>query len=339
MPVNKNALIRYQALDKCFSNWGRKYFIEDLVEACNQALYEYTGNTEGVKKRQVYDDIRFMESEQGYSIPLERLREGKRVYYRYADRNFSINNKIIDESEVNQLKEALSVLKKFKGLPQFEWIEEILMRLESLSYTGYPENSVVEFEQNPYLKGLEFFNELFQAIIYKKVLRITYKSYKDKKAKELKIHPYFLKQYNNRWFLFGFNPELNKITTLALDRIKKIKETKDSYIINKTIDFDEYFYDVVGVSVLDTEPLEVILKVKYPRYLYIESKPIHGSQILVKKNKQWAIFKYKLQINNELVSLIFSFSDDMVVMQPVELRDKIIDKAEKMIENYKKKSF
>ena len=71
MATNKHATIRYHALDNCLSNIGRKFFIEDLVIACNEALYKYTGIEKGVKKRQVFDDIRFMESEQGYG-PIKR---------------------------------------------------------------------------------------------------------------------------------------------------------------------------------------------------------------------------------------------------------------------------
>lgn len=56
MPTNKNAQLRYQIIDKCLSNWSRRYYIEDLVDACNEALYLYNGETKdgcGVKKRQV----------------------------------------------------------------------------------------------------------------------------------------------------------------------------------------------------------------------------------------------------------------------------------------------
>jgi type I restriction enzyme M protein len=33
MPVNKHALIRYHALDKCFGNRFRRYYIDDLIDA------------------------------------------------------------------------------------------------------------------------------------------------------------------------------------------------------------------------------------------------------------------------------------------------------------------
>jgi hypothetical protein len=60
LSTNKHAIIRYQTLDKCFRNTGRKYAIDDLVEACNQSIYDFTGKDDGIKKRQLYDDICFM---------------------------------------------------------------------------------------------------------------------------------------------------------------------------------------------------------------------------------------------------------------------------------------
>ncbi|MDR0938120.1 MAG: hypothetical protein LBN29_02025 [Mediterranea sp.] len=67
MATNKQAQIRYQALDRRFNNFGRHYFIEDLVEACNKALLEYEGILDGVRERQVQDDIAHKESDAGWS--------------------------------------------------------------------------------------------------------------------------------------------------------------------------------------------------------------------------------------------------------------------------------
>ena len=83
MAVNKNAMLRYQVLDKCFRNTGKRYYINDLIEACNKALLEYSPDSDGIKKRQLYEDIRFMESSQGWSIPLDRVKEGRRSYFQY----------------------------------------------------------------------------------------------------------------------------------------------------------------------------------------------------------------------------------------------------------------
>lgn len=75
MATNKHAIIRYYALDRCFSNAERRYNINDLVDACNKALYKYTGTQEGVHRHQIYNDIVFMEEH--WSIPLERHKDGR----------------------------------------------------------------------------------------------------------------------------------------------------------------------------------------------------------------------------------------------------------------------
>lgn len=71
MPTNKNASIRYQTLDKCFRDFSHRYYIEDLIAKCDEALQSYNG-IGGVSRRQIFDDIKYMESEAGWSIPLER---------------------------------------------------------------------------------------------------------------------------------------------------------------------------------------------------------------------------------------------------------------------------
>jgi predicted DNA-binding transcriptional regulator YafY len=335
MATNKHATIRYHALDQCFSNPGRNYYIEDLIEACNNAIFEYTGTSEGIKRRQVFDDIKFMESEQGWSIPLDKIREGKRVYYRYSDKNFSIKKQAINELEANQLKETLSILSRFKGMPQFDWMEEMLVRLESTFKLKSTTNPIIDFEQNPFLKGLNFFTELFNAIHYKKVLNIYYQSFKQDKPVEISLHPYYLKQYNNRWFLFGLNENTNSISNLALDRIIEINEINKQFIENETIDFEEYFEDVVGVTVTENnEPIKVSLQISKQLFPYIESKPIHGSQKLKGRNDKGAIIELSLQLNYEFISLIFSYGEEVTVIEPEELKTILKTKAENVLKNY-----
>ena len=335
MATNKHATIRYHALDICFSNPGRKYFIDDLIESCNCALCDFSGISEGIKRRQIFEDIRFMESEQGWSVPLERYKDGKKVYYRYSDKSFSIRNQAINETEAKQLKETLLILTRFKGMPQFEWMEELLIRVESAFNLKGTDKFIVGFEQNPYLKGLHYFTEVFNAIQYKKTLNIKYQGFKQTNAVEITIHPYFLKQFNSRWFLFGYNEGLRTISNLALDRIAEIIEVNIKYIENKTVDFEEYFEDVVGVSISENlEPVKIVLQISKDLWPYIESKPIHGSQRIISKDNAAIVIELSLQINYEVTSLIFAFGDDVKVLAPAELIVSIKNKAQALYKNY-----
>ena len=88
MPANKNALIRYKTIDNCLRNRYRRWTLDDLVEACSDALYDMEGITKGVCARTVQMDIQIMRSDKlGYNAPIEVY---DRIYYRYADPEYSI---------------------------------------------------------------------------------------------------------------------------------------------------------------------------------------------------------------------------------------------------------
>ena len=337
MATNKLAIIRYQTLDKCFSNPGRRYYMENLIEECNKAIYEFSGNDIGIKKRQIFEDIKFMESSQGWNIPLERIRDGHRVYFRYEDKIFSINNQPLNETEANQLKEALVTLSRFKGLPQFEWVAEISARIDSgLSLSSNNQN-IIEFEQNNYLKGLDFMTPIYNAILYHQVIEIIYKSFKRNEKQSFNIHPYFLKQFNNRWFVFGLNDVSDRLINLALDRIVEINESKIKFKPNNKIDFNEYFEDIIGVSVNGTGKVQhIVMAVNNDLMPYIETKPLHGSQKIKEKQKTHSIISLDLIPNYELESLLLSYGEGLQVLEPKELRAKIADRIKILYSQYRK---
>ena len=334
MSTNKNAIIRYQALDRCFRNPGRKYFIDDLIEACNDALIDIDGCSTGVKRRQIFDDIKFMKDSMGYEAPIESYKDGKKVFYRYSDTRFSINNQPLNEQEAYQLKESLVTLSRFKGLPQFNWIDEIIARLEH-TFKLKSQQVAISFEENPYLRGTDYINILFNYIINKIPLTINYQPFSRATPLIHTIHPYFLKQYNNRWFLLGLNDELDRITNIALDRIISIEEAKITYKENNSYDFDEYFDDVIGVSVpADGKPEKIVLRVDNSLLPYIKTKPIHGSQKIRQMGDVDTIVEWKLIPNYEFESVIFSHSDRIEVVEPANLRTQLKEKIERLTKRY-----
>ncbi len=117
MPVNKNALIRYKTLDRCLRNRYRRWTLDDLVEACSDALYEMEGITSGVSVRTVQADLQVMRSDKlGYNAPIE-VYDNK--FYRYADPDYSISNSPIDEDTYELVTEAVVKLRQCdaRGIP------------------------------------------------------------------------------------------------------------------------------------------------------------------------------------------------------------------------------
>ena len=334
MATNKHAMIRYQALDRCFSNRYKRYYIEDLVEECNKAIYEFTGSLDGVKKRTIFSDISYMESPQGWNAPIKRVYEGKRCYYVYEEENFSINKKDLSEAELETIDEALVMLNRFKGVEGFDWVDEFVTNFEDKLGRKKNEVPVIGYQKNPFLKGIEKLSVIYNYIVNRQVLKITYEHFVKGKMVHV-VHPYYLKEYNNRWFLFGITEQKRDfLISLPLDRMVDIEPMHIEYIPNKNFNFEEYFEDVVGVSVpMSGTPDKVVLKFEKSRFPYVVTKPLHPSQRIIDKDE--CIVQIEVHQNSELNSLIFSFGDQVEVLAPDSLRNQFKAKINKLSEKYK----
>jgi predicted DNA-binding transcriptional regulator YafY len=324
MATNKRALIRYKILDRCFRNKYRRYFIDDLIEECSNGISEHINEGVSVSRRQIFDDMNFMKSDAGYKAPIESMQDGKKVYYRYEDSSFSIEKSPINPEELEQISDALEIFGRIKGLPNFEWMAELETKLRDSLETKKTE--IISFDHNPYLKGIDHLQDLYNYIKNAVVLKISYQGFKMEEPNTFLIHPYHLKQYNNRWFLFGRNAEYGSIQNLALDRILTT-ETLSEKLIPCEIDFEEYFEDIVGVTNPEDQDTEnIVLEFKEQRLPYVISKPIHGSQKF-----KGGLVHLNLKINHEFISLLMSFGSDVKVMEPENLRIILVEEAKKII--------
>ena len=333
MATNKHAMIRYQALDKCFSNWYKEYYIDDLIKACNKAIYEFDGTENGVKRRTVFNDISFMESSQGWEAEIIRHYVGKKCYYRYADKSFSINKKDFSDAELGQIEEAMAMLNRFKGMEGFDWIDEFMTNFEDKLGRRRNTEPVIGYEHNPYLEGLSNLSPLFNYIVNKQVLKIQYEHFK-KGMMTFVLHPYFIKQYNNRWYLLGVTEEhRDTVTNLALDRIREIEPVPVPFFPNTAFDFSEYFDDVIGISVPQNGKIEPVkLKFDKERYPYIKSKPLHPTQKIL--DKENCIIEIDVIPTKELVTDILSYGEQVEVLEPDDLRKTIRERLSKALMHY-----
>lgn len=327
MATNKNAILRYNALDKCFSNPYKKFYVEDLIDYCSEALTEHYAKVTSVSRRQIYEDIDFIRSEAGYAAPLEAHKDGRKTYYRYSDPDFSILKTPLTTAEIEQLNLAFDTLSRLKDLAGFGWTEGLKTKLKAgLSQ----DHQVISFEENEFLKGVEYLSPLYQYIINKQSLQITYQSFTIETPNRFPVSPYYLKQYNNRWFLFGWNATVNKLQNLALDRILHIEADSNTYT-NQNVDFEHYFEDIVGVSnPPDAEVEQIQIRLSDNIIPYIHSKPLHGSQRL-----NGNLLSLEVKLNYELESLILSYGENLTVLSPQKLKDKISRRVQQNHLNYK----
>lgn len=332
MSSNKNALIRYNTIDRCLRNHTRLWTLEDLMEACSEALYEFEGKNDLVSKRTIQLDIQNMRSEKlGYNAPIEVF---QRKYYRYSEPNFSIRNIPVNPSDIKIMNDAVQILKQFKDFSVFREMNGVIQKLEDSIY-AIKEKAIIHLDKNEQLKGLEYIDKLYQSILNKSPLEIEYKSFQARDEKVYEVHPQLLKEYNNRWFLIAW--EGNRMLHLALDRMLNIKSLDIPYV-DRGIDADEYFSEVVGVTVSrNNRPRNVVFSVDSYNAPYVKTKPFHHTQELVKEDENGVcIFRIRVQLNYELERMILGFGNSLVVHSPKSLRQRIEYKMKKAVENYQK---
>ena len=284
MPVNRNALIRYKTIDNCLRNPYRRWTLEDLVDACSDALYEYEGIDKGISKRAVQMDIQMMRSE--------------------------------------------------------KLMCEILNRLEDhVASARMKTTPVIDFEKNESLKGLDYLDTIYHAIVNEHPLQLKYRSFKARSANSFIFYPYLLKEYRNRWFVFGIRKSGRILQNLALDRIHSLEVlSREPFIKNTFFDPNTFFDDLVGVTKNSGSKAEKVgFKVAAAEVPYILTKPIHHSQRTIETMVDGSvILEIEVVINHELERVFFGYANGIQVLYPQTLVELIEKKLRRAVEQYEK---
>lgn len=338
MPVNRNALIRYRTIDNCLQNRYRKWTLDDLIEACSDSLYEYEGIDKGVSRRSVQADLAMMRSDKlGYEAPIVVV---DKKYYTYEDPAYSITNNPLSQQDMQVLSEVSGLLSQFKGFSHFADVSEMVSRLEDKIYSQKTHSpSVVDFEKNENLKGLEFIEGIRKAIVGKRVLSVTYQSFKARQANTYFFSPYLLKEHRNRWFVLGLaHQRVDTLMTLALDRFQSLEESEgEIYHENNKIDLGTYYDDVIGVTKTPGQPnCEVILWTDHATAPYLITKPLHASQKVLYERTDGRVFSIRVVLNFELDREILGFGARMKVLSPRILQKRIREQLEAAFRHYMK---
>lgn len=335
MPINKQALIRYKTIDNCLQNRFRKWTLEDLIEACSDALYEYEGITRGISRRTIQLDIQNMRSEKlGYNAPIVVT---DKKFYSYEEKGFSITNTPLTQQDLGTLNEVLDVLKQFKGFGYFQEINGMVTRLEDKLYKQqHKGKSYIDFEKNELLKGLEFIDPIHQAIRAKKSLAIYYKSFKAREATRMVVFAYLLKEYRNRWFMLGATPK--GLINLALDRMVSVEEASGEKYVKPDFDVFSFYDDTIGVTKMHGQkPQVIVFRIAEDHAPYLLTKPMHSSQKLLKQDKGGSIFSIEVIWNFEVERELLGFGEHLQVLAPKKLVKRMANRVEWMVRLYKDK--
>ena len=336
MPINRNALIRYKTIDNCLRRRHVKWTLDDLITACSDALYEYTGVDKIISRRTIQLDIQMMRSGSlGAPAPIE-VYENR--YYRYKDPDYSFTDSPLTDDDLKLMGDTVEMLRQFGGFSAFAGMEDVLGRLEDhVSSMRHKRRPVILLEKNDDLRGLKYIEPLYKAIIAKTPVKIIYKSFKARDMQKFIFSPYFLKEFRNRWFVYGWKKGAGMIFNLALDRIHEMGAAPgEVYQENTVIDPDTFFDNLIGVTKNISDRAHKVRFWAAPGQVpYIETKPLHKSQFVVQRNEDGsAIFQMEVVLNYELEKDLLGFGEGVKVLAPRQLVHNMSKRLTQAAENY-----
>lgn len=339
MAKNKNAVLRYKMLDDLLSDRFHCYNLDDITEIVNEKL-SFSGYPT-VVRRSIEKDIQFLEEFPFYA-EIERYRYNGKYCLRYVDSSFSVFRKEPSADEIELLSEVLNNLGKFDGLPNFKWLEGLQNAL-----TLKASKKIIRFSKNDRLRNSSLLPSLFDAISHEQVLDIWYQKFFQKEQERFVFHPFLLKEFNDRWYLVGCLEPLLEYRTLAIDRIVGFSALMEKKRIEVPENLITRYEDVIGITVYEgEEPLAILLWVADASSPYMETKPLHSSQVKVDSGEESSLrllypaleggsfYRLECLHNYELEAAIMGYLANIVVLEPFVLRDSIHQKITNLIEKY-----
>lgn len=352
MPNTKNAMLRYQILDRLLSDRRHNYSLDDLTEVVSDEICELNPQSDGVVRRTIEKDIAFLEFDntppaviERYTVDSysrERQREVKKHCLRYEDPSFTIFNKAMSDDERELLGEAMSLIGHFEGLPGFEQLEALRQKAK----VKRRRHHAISLPKSP-AASTNVFGQLFKAIVSKQVVDISYHRFKHPESDQYMVYPYLLKEYNRRWYLICEDVKDGSIRNLSVDRFERV--TPVPSVSYKKFDGDilKRYDEVIGVTFYpDKEVQHIEFWVSDASNDFVATKPMHHSQhaVSIAREKELrdaypklnggTFFSIDCRENYELIRELTSFGKELLVISPVELRNTVCNRIVEMTAAY-----
>ena len=184
--------------------------------------------------------------------------------------------------------------------------------------------------------GVENVQIILDAIDRKRGIECDYYSYNKGSIKHQVLIPYFLRTWENRWYLVA-EPKKHphEQAVYALERMENIRLTKEKMLPTDKISADEYFDGSFGINHSDDQkPEKVRIKVYGTQVEYVRALPIHESQREIETTEEWSIFDYRVVPCFNFYQQLLWHREKIEVLEPQSVRQAMKDVIEQMLKLY-----
>lgn len=329
---HNHAYRRYMEIDRLLNSRKKYWTKQELLQSLRDKDFRVSEST---FDKDIWN-MRFETSLPFLNAPIKYISKSKPWHY---SEPFSITIPVDDE-EMQALEVAARTLNQFKDIEyfsQFAGAVDKVIRFVKQVKTNRDEQSIpyILFEKVPYLRGYEYLDTILNAIENKRCLLLDYKHFGKDESYAVELHPYFVKEFHNRWYVVGLLENKNVLRTFALDRIQQIVPCGISYIPNTVVNPEDYFKDCIGINFMDRVIETVRLLFTPEQGNYVKTQHIHRSQVVSKDEPDEVIIDLQLIINHELKMQILSYGDRVTVLEPTSLAKEIADISRRVVKSYR----
>jgi predicted DNA-binding transcriptional regulator YafY len=288
-------------------------------------------------QRTVYRDLEALETA-GFPIYTESSNGKNRWYLLDSARKplpvpFSL-------PELMALYFGSDVLKVLKGTVFHDALESVLKKVkssippESEKYLGQVEKNL-NTRPGPYKNYSKFKNHIEQindAMFGGKVIEIVYYTMSRKKSHQRKVAPYRMWFHNGGFYLIGHCKWRDGIRIFAVDRIKKISLTDESFEVPEEFDVDAFMRSSFGVYHGEPEKVKVLFSADIAEY--IKEKIWHESQKLHDNPDGSVLFEADVACTKDFKAWVMRWGAKAIVLEPEILRNEIQAETVEMLAVY-----
>jgi proteasome accessory factor B len=190
----------------------------------------------------------------------------------------------------------------------------------------------IDFDRSIMRKDPEIMKSLLKAVVDRNVVRFTHHGFWSETSKPVVIMPHLLKQYQNRWYIYGCFPS-GEFRSFGIDRITDVEVLSESFK-RKMKRPKEMFDNIIGL-VYDSEKVEeVVLSYDPFQGNYIKTQPLHSSQRILVDNEEELRISIRVIPNYELQEQILKQGERVKVLQPEWLLQEIRSRLKDALNQY-----
>ncbi|MGD8666104.1 MAG: transcriptional regulator [Desulfobacterales bacterium] len=248
----------------------------------------------------------------------------------------------LDLTEVMALYFSRGLMRVLKDTVFYDSLESFFQKIkatlpaETIQYLEKIEQSF-EVGSTPYKhygQLRDVIDRISQALVDRQMIEIDYYTMSRKKRTQRKVAPYKIWLFDGAFYLVGNCGLREDIRVFALDRIKTLRLTDETFEIPEDFQVEDFMQTSFGV--FHGKPQKVRIRFAPEVAGYIREKTWHTTQKLTSQNDGSVIFEARVAGTDEIKYWLMSWGGKAEVLSPATLRDEILAEAKAMQHTYQR---